>query len=191
MYIRIYSHVNGAPPFLHDFLLLSNLQCFCSGAFKFRGASNAIFSLSEGEARNGVLTHSRLEILLILSFSLHTSLQWFSMWSTFYSLHKLYICALNLRVIDFRLYFKYSIDINASVVGTMLLQWLWPQRWEIFLHILWCLIMRLNARSKMWNGTEERSSFVNQLSNQENVRHVMCKNKLVLLWSILSTMVIL
>lgn len=31
----------------------------CRGAFKFRGACNAVLSLSDDEARKGVLTHSR------------------------------------------------------------------------------------------------------------------------------------
>ena len=30
----------------------------CSGAFKFRGACNAVLSLSDDEARKGVVTHS-------------------------------------------------------------------------------------------------------------------------------------
>ncbi|MFC1618534.1 pyridoxal-phosphate dependent enzyme [Candidatus Neomarinimicrobiota bacterium] len=38
------------------FFKCENLQK--AGAFKFRGASNAVFSLSEEEARNGVATHS-------------------------------------------------------------------------------------------------------------------------------------
>ncbi|MFH5832906.1 pyridoxal-phosphate dependent enzyme [Halalkalibaculum sp. DA384] len=38
------------------FLKCENFQKV--GAFKFRGASNAIFSLSDGEARQGVATHS-------------------------------------------------------------------------------------------------------------------------------------
>lgn len=38
------------------FLKCENLQR--AGAFKFRGASNAVFSLSDTEARSGVLTHS-------------------------------------------------------------------------------------------------------------------------------------
>ena len=40
----------------HVFLKCENMQRV--GAFKFRGASNAVFSLTEGEARCGVCTHS-------------------------------------------------------------------------------------------------------------------------------------
>lgn len=40
----------------HIFFKCENFQKV--GAFKFRGASNAIFSLSEEEAKNGVATHS-------------------------------------------------------------------------------------------------------------------------------------
>jgi hypothetical protein len=39
--------------------LLTSLFEICRGAFKFRGACNAILSLSEDEAKRGVLTHSR------------------------------------------------------------------------------------------------------------------------------------
>jgi hypothetical protein len=63
--IHVYIHVIQFNPLLHGFSSLSNLQCICSGAFKFRGALNAIFSLSEREASNGVLTHSRLKLQLI------------------------------------------------------------------------------------------------------------------------------
>ena len=38
------------------FLKCENFQKV--GAFKFRGASNAVWSLSEEEARRGVITHS-------------------------------------------------------------------------------------------------------------------------------------
>jgi len=40
----------------HLFFKCENLQR--AGAFKFRGATNAVFSLSDDEARRGVLTHS-------------------------------------------------------------------------------------------------------------------------------------
>jgi len=35
------------------------LTWFSRGAFKIRGASNAIFSLEDNEVQKGVLTHSR------------------------------------------------------------------------------------------------------------------------------------
>ena len=35
------------------------LWCNCRGAFKFRGACNAVLSLSDDEAQRGVVTHSR------------------------------------------------------------------------------------------------------------------------------------
>lgn len=34
------------------------MHAVCRGAFKFRGASNAVFSLTPEQARNGVVTHS-------------------------------------------------------------------------------------------------------------------------------------
>lgn len=35
------------------------------GSFKFRGASNAIFSLDDAQAAKGVVTHSRLKLKLV------------------------------------------------------------------------------------------------------------------------------
>ena len=63
---RIASHVHRTPVVTSDsldratgatlFLKCENLQR--TGAFKMRGASNAVWSLSEEEARRGVVTHS-------------------------------------------------------------------------------------------------------------------------------------
>lgn len=49
--------------FLLVFILFSKLRRFSvllnRGAFKFRGACNAIFSLDDQQAAKGVVTHSR------------------------------------------------------------------------------------------------------------------------------------
>ncbi|HXH18267.1 MAG TPA: pyridoxal-phosphate dependent enzyme, partial [Chitinophagales bacterium] len=49
---RFFNEMTGA----HIFFKCENLQR--GGAFKIRGATNAVFSLSEDELKNGVLTHS-------------------------------------------------------------------------------------------------------------------------------------
>ncbi len=63
---RIASHIRRTPVLRHSaidaalgaevFLKCENLQE--AGAFKSRGACNAVFSLSDEEARGGVVTHS-------------------------------------------------------------------------------------------------------------------------------------
>ena len=40
-------------------LKLETFLFLCSGAFKFRGACNAVFSLNDDQAAKGVITHSR------------------------------------------------------------------------------------------------------------------------------------
>lgn len=48
-----------------------------SGAFKFRGASNAIFSLNDEQATKGVVTHSRyyaMQNIFFLNFPISLSL---------------------------------------------------------------------------------------------------------------------
>jgi len=65
-YHRIHSYINKTPVLTCSslekiigvklFFKCENFQKV--GAFKFRGASNAVFSLSEDEAARGVVTHS-------------------------------------------------------------------------------------------------------------------------------------
>jgi hypothetical protein len=44
------------------------LSMATSGAFKFRGACNAVFSLNDEEASKGVITHSRFVIIFLFLF---------------------------------------------------------------------------------------------------------------------------
>ena len=63
---RISPHIERTPVMISDaldelagallFFKCENLQL--SGSFKIRGATNAVFSLSEAEAARGVVTHS-------------------------------------------------------------------------------------------------------------------------------------
>src|SRR3981081_2017129 len=65
-YRRISPHIERTPVMISDaldelagamlYFKCENLQL--SGSFKIRGASNAVFSLSEAEAARGVVTHS-------------------------------------------------------------------------------------------------------------------------------------
>lgn len=53
-------------------LITKEFVFFCgysSGAFKFRGACNAVFSLDNDEAAKGVVTHSRFppDLLVIVT----------------------------------------------------------------------------------------------------------------------------
>lgn len=51
-------------------MILLSLQI---GAFKFRGACNAVMKLSEEQAKKGVVTHSSGNHAQVASFTIHES----------------------------------------------------------------------------------------------------------------------
>jgi len=74
---RIAPHIHRTPIFTShslDEMAGANLYFKCenlqkTGSFKIRGATNAVFSLSEAEARNGVVTHSSGNHAAALSYA--------------------------------------------------------------------------------------------------------------------------